>query len=103
MNELREEYLQQLGAALASTPEDIPTLGRLIATLEQQWELVEGLDETWERAYWDHWPALEEVYAVALDRGKATLDQVDNRILVESIQHLRSVVAAAAASRTPSG
>lgn len=89
----RDKYLEQLSAALASTPESTAALGKLVATLEQQWPLVEGAGEAWEQAYWLNWPTLEEVYAVEREREADHLDGGSQKLVLEAIQNLQAIMA----------
>lgn len=86
------EHLGQMEKALASSPTDIPALGRLIATLEQHCSIIPGGDETWKPTFWEHWSCLEEVYAVALDRGMTGLDEESSKIVGEAIAGLQAAL-----------
>ena len=88
-----KQHLRQIEAALVSPATDAPTLGRVIATLEQHCEVIPGGEDTWKPRFWANWGALEEVYAVALDRGMSDLDAECQKIIEEGVRELRSIVA----------
>jgi hypothetical protein len=88
-------HLGEIEASLVSAPEDVPALGRLIATLEQHCEVIPGGESTWKPEFEEHWGALEEVYAVALDRGMSALDEECGEIVAEAMAELRKIAATA--------
>jgi hypothetical protein len=74
--------------------DEIP-LRTLIADLDFLIEAFEGADAAWREALRKEWAILEEVNAVALDRGVTELDPESERLVDRAVHGLFELVAAA--------
>jgi len=70
-------------------------LRTLIADLDFLIEAFEGADAAWRESLRKEWSVLEEVNAVALDRGFAELDPESERLVDRAVHGLFELVAAA--------
>lgn len=66
-------------------------MGRLVAELESLLQQLVSPDEEWRRRSLGHWGALEEVFAVALDRSSEHLDAESRSIVETAISELRAL------------
>ena len=67
-------------------------LEKIIADLEALLRLLEDTDKVWKRAFHKQWVVLEEVYAVALDRGLKQLPPDSQKLVEDATQGLRQLV-----------
>ncbi len=87
---MMEGHLVRLEAILTSSPTDVGSLGHLIAALEQYCEMLLPEENVWNDRILEQWGALEEVYAVALDRGRReSLSEDSEKVVVEIVSELR--------------
>ena len=80
---------QALRDSLARKPTTVESLGRLVAELESLGAIMEGVDDRWRASFNREWSAIEEVYAVALDREQDVLDEDDQAIIAEATRALQ--------------
>ena len=64
------------------------SLWQLIGNLEGLHNLLENPDANWVRQFYEVWPLLEEVYAVALDSANGILDSDDGAIVDQSLEKM---------------
>lgn len=64
------------------------SLQQLIGNLEGLHNLLENPDANWVRQFYEVWPLLEEVYAVALDSANGILDSDDGAIVDQSLEKM---------------
>jgi hypothetical protein len=70
-------------------------LPTLIADIDFLIEAFDSVDPVWRQALREEWSVLEEVYAVALDRGHTHLDTDSERLVDRAVEALSELVAAA--------
>jgi hypothetical protein len=85
-------HLKQAQHVLKSSPDSVASLGRMVAELESLYSVLDTGDDDWKARFYDHWGALEEVFAVALDRGLSELDEEGSRIVASALSDLRALV-----------
>lgn len=78
--ELRQ--LDLMAARLEAYRHDRLSLGPLIDDLDALWNELTMVQGAWREELRGHWWTLEQVYAVALDRGYASLPD-DHRVLID--------------------
>lgn len=73
----------------------------MISELESLGTLVETPPESWRRSFQEQWGTLEEVFAVALDRGWLALDEEGSEIVADAVAKLASLASDALAHLPP--
>jgi hypothetical protein len=94
-------HLEQIERCLASPPQTIESLGRLVAELETLSAQLETTNEAWKLRFQDQWATLEEVFAVALDRRAAVLDKEGTDLVTNAFTNLGSLVNEAITGLSP--
>ncbi|WP_296709847.1 hypothetical protein [Rhodoblastus sp.] len=69
-------------------------LDSLIQELEGLFNAVDLDDQDWREDFWDAWGDLEISYALALNRGWKSLDEVREQIVAKAVTDLKSLVGA---------
>ncbi len=69
-------------------------LDSLIPELEALFNAIDLADADWQEGFWDSWSDLEISYALALDRGWKSLDEVREQIVSQAAADLKSLVGA---------
>jgi hypothetical protein len=69
-------------------------LSSLIPELEELFNAVDLDDKDWQAGFWDLWSDLEISYALALDMGWNSLDEVRHKIVSQAVVDLKSLVGA---------
>jgi hypothetical protein len=69
-------------------------LSSLIPELEGSFNAVDLDDQDWRKKFWYSWGELEINYAMALDMGWKSLDEVREQILAKAVTDLKSLVGA---------
>jgi hypothetical protein len=69
-------------------------LDSLIQELEGLFNAVGLDDQEWRKKFWYSWGELEINYALALDRGWKSLDEVGEQIVAQAVADLKSLVGA---------
>ncbi|WP_394828245.1 hypothetical protein [Pendulispora albinea] len=68
-------------------------LSNLIDSLRALLDNVEEVSSQWRESFGQHWWTLEQVYAVALDRGNLEALPIESKVLVaEAVTELRRLV-----------
>jgi hypothetical protein len=63
-------------------------IGLLIANLEALAGTLQGISREWMDLFWQHWGALEEVYAITLDEKRDKLKETEDRLVNVSLTKL---------------
>jgi hypothetical protein len=69
-------------------------LSSLIPELEELFNAVGLDDEDWQEGFWNSWGDLEISYALALDRGWKSLDEAREKVVLQAVADLKSLVGA---------
>jgi hypothetical protein len=64
----------------------------LIDSLNALLNVLQGASQEWKSSFNAEWWTLEEVYAVALDRGKTRFSQEDEDLIFEAITNMRRLL-----------
>jgi len=68
------------------------TLDRLINELEAVLETFPNSNETWKQKFKSEWWTLEQVYAVACDRGETTLNSESENLVYETLENMKNLL-----------
>ena len=68
------------------------TLDRLIHELEVLLETFPNSDEKWKDKFRSEWWTLEQVYAVACDRGETTLNPESENLVHETLNNMKELL-----------
>ena len=68
------------------------TLDRLISDLETVLETFPNSDEKWKENFRSEWWTLEQVYAVACDRGETTLNPENENLVYETLENMKNLL-----------
>ena len=68
------------------------TLDRLIHELEVLLETFPNSDEKWKEKFKSEWWTLEQVYAVACDRGETTLNPESENLVNETLNNMKELL-----------
>ena len=68
------------------------TLDRLIHELEVLLETFPNSDEKWKEKFKSEWWTLEQVYAVACDRGETTLNPESENLVHETLNNMKELL-----------
>jgi hypothetical protein len=68
-------------------------LGTLVAGLDSLMACLEAPDQEWIQRFRSEWWTLEQVYAVALDRGKTELSAEDEALVNEAVAKMKQLLA----------
>ena len=79
------EYLQQFD-------NNELTFDRLIHELEAVLETFPNSDEKWKEKFKSEWWTLEQVYAVACDRGETTLNPESENLVHETLNNMKELL-----------
>jgi hypothetical protein len=85
MNIVIGKYLQQFD-------NNELTLDRLISELEDILETFPNSDEKWKENFRSEWWTLEQVYAVACDRGEITLNPESENLVHETLENMKNLL-----------
>jgi hypothetical protein len=69
-------------------------LDLLIPELEGLFNAVNLDNKDWQDGFWDTWGELEIIYALGLNRGWKSLDEIGEQIVRQAVTDLKSLVAA---------
>jgi hypothetical protein len=84
--DLMEEHLRHF-------EEGVTDLGALIAGLDTLLECLEAADKAWKAQFRSEWWTLEQVYALALDRGQTQLPPESRALINEAVKNMRRLLA----------
>ena len=89
-----QRHYQRMLEALARMPSEQNTrsIGSLIATLDFLLEALEGGDANWKERFRKSWGILEEVTAFALDAGRSSFSDEEQKLLNRAVQDLKSLI-----------
>lgn len=68
-------------------------LSSLIGGLDSLLECLEAPNEEWKQRFRNKWGTLEQVYAVALDRGQTELSIEDEALVNQAVRNIRQLLA----------
>ena len=68
------------------------TFDRLINELEAVLETFPNSDEKWKDKFKNEWWTLEQVYAVACDRGETTLNPENENLVYETLENMKNLL-----------
>ncbi|MFM7438754.1 MAG: hypothetical protein ACKO2V_09145 [Snowella sp.] len=68
------------------------TLDRLISELEDILETFPNSNEKWKKKFRSEWWTLEQVYAVACDRGETTLNSESENLIYETLENMKNLL-----------
>ena len=68
------------------------TFDRLIHELEAVLETFPNSDEKWKEKFKSEWWTLEQVYAVACDRGETTLNPESENLVHETLNNMKELL-----------
>jgi hypothetical protein len=71
------------------------SLGKLVRDLEALLEALDCIPDTWRESFVIAWGDLEQVHAVALDRGASNLNDQEIRLIGDALKAIRAMVQAA--------
>lgn len=80
-----EQYLQQFD-------NNNLTLDRLINVLDALLETLQNPDEEWKENFRTEWWTLEQIYAVACDRGETKLNLDSQNLVYETIENMKNLL-----------
>ena len=92
MTNAQESNLQLMLAKLAAFESGQLALSSLISELEGLFNTLHLADPDWQEGFWDSWGDLEISYALALNRGWKSLDEVREQIVLQAVADLRSLI-----------
>lgn len=92
--EQNQRHHQRMYEALASIPseQDTRSIGFLIASLDFLLQALEGADANWKERFRKQWGILEEVNAFALDAGRSSFSDEEQRLLNRALQDLKLLI-----------
>ena len=67
-------------------------LGYLVREIEALKDSLEETDDRWREAFHNEWWTLEQVFAVALDRGKDPLTPENARLVEEAVGRMKDLL-----------
>lgn len=98
----RNEYdLRQLGLMqefIGKYESGKSSLGDLVSNLEALQSVLEGESSSFNDDFSSLWGRLEDTYAFMLDEERPTANEVDNRIVAEALDGLKSLISSELAS-----
>jgi hypothetical protein len=68
-------------------------LSSLIGGLDALLECLEAPDEEWKQRFWSEWWTLEQVYAVALERGQTELSAEEQALVNQAVNNIKQLLA----------
>ena len=68
------------------------TFDRLIHELEAVLQTFPNSDEKWKEKFRSEWWTLEQVYAVACDRGETTLNPENENLVYETLENMKNLL-----------
>lgn len=92
--EQNQRHYQRMRETLAVTPsaQDTHSVGSLIASLDFLLQALEGADASWKQRFRKQWGILEEVNAFALDAGRSSFSDEEQRLLNRALQDLKLLI-----------
>jgi hypothetical protein len=90
----QEDNLRMMLSKLSECENGQLALDCLIPELEGLFNAVNLPDEDWQDSFWNSWGDLEINYAVALNRGWKSLDEVGEQIVSQAVADLKSLIGA---------
>jgi hypothetical protein len=81
-----------IGKCLQQFDNNELTLDRLIHELEVLLETFPNSDEKWKEKFRSEWWTLEQVYAVACDRGETTLNPENENLVYETLENMKNLL-----------
>ncbi len=81
-----------IGKCLQQFDNNELTLDRLIHELEVLLETFPNSDEKWNEKFRSEWWTLEQVYAVACDRGETTLNPESENLVYETLENMKNLL-----------
>jgi len=89
-----QRHYQRMREALASIPDeqDTRSIGSLLATLDFVLEALESADAKWKERFRKYWGILEEVNAYALDAGRSSFSEEEQKLLNRGVADLRLLI-----------
>ncbi|MEB3311259.1 MAG: hypothetical protein VKJ02_13605 [Snowella sp.] len=82
---LIDQYLQQFD-------ENKLPFDRLISVLDALLETLQVSDDEWKEKFRSEWWTLEQVYAVACDRGETTLNIESQNLVCETLDNMKKLL-----------
>jgi hypothetical protein len=89
-----QRHYQRMHEALAGIPieQDTRSTGSLVASLDFLFQAIEGADADWKERFRKQWGILEEVNAFALDEGRSSFSDDEQKLLNRAANDLRSLI-----------
>ena len=81
-----------IGKCLQQFDNNELTFDRLISELENILETFPNSDEKWKENFRSEWWTLEQVYAVACDRGETTLNPESANLIYETLENMKNLL-----------
>ena len=81
-----------IGKCLQQFDNNELTFDRLISELENILETFPNSDEKWKDKFKSEWWTLEQVYAVACDRGETTLNPESENLVYETLENMKNLL-----------
>ena len=81
-----------IGKCLQQFDNNEVTFARLIHELETVLETFPNSDEKWKEKFRSEWWTLEQVYAVACDRGETTLNPESENLVYETLENMKNLL-----------
>jgi hypothetical protein len=94
MTTVQEHQLRMMVSALAAFENGQLALSSLLPELEGLFNAVDLDDPDWRKKFWYSWGELEINYAMALDMGWKSLDEVGEKIVAQAVADLKSLIGA---------
>jgi hypothetical protein len=91
MTQYDQRQYKRMEEAMRAYQNGSIALDALISTLETLLDCLQQQEESWTTEFRKHWGVLEEVHAVALDRGKE-LETEDLRLVDECVQNIKRLL-----------
>ena len=88
---INTQYLL-IGKCLQQFDNNELTFDRLIHELEAVLETFPNSDEKWKEKFRSEWWTLEQVYAVACDRGETTLNPESENLVHETLNNMKELL-----------
>jgi hypothetical protein len=67
-------------------------ISQLIELLDGLLESLEDMEENWTDRFRSEWWTLEQIYAVAVDRGENRLDAESESLIYEAIENMKALL-----------
>jgi len=92
MTKDQESTLRLMLSKLTDAEEGKLALSALLPELEALFIAVDLSDSDWREGFWDSWSDLEINYAMALDMGWKSLDEIGVHLVSQAVDNLKSLV-----------